>query len=62
MNILRFQVKHLKDGSYVIVDKEYKRWKMPRLAVSLHFKAGIEATDICERLNKEWIRFQRNPE
>ena len=58
----RFQVWQEDDNSYVIVDTEHQQYLMPRLAVSLHFKAGIEAADICERLNKEWQRFVRNPE
>jgi len=59
---MRFITELQLDKSYMVIDTDNLKYRMPRHAVTLHFKFNMDAQHIANELNKEWRRFQANPE
>jgi len=59
----RYTVKKHGDNSdyFSVIDNEHKRWNMPEMAITLYFGDFGSALQIAGLLNKEWLRFLRNP-
>lgn len=60
-NMSRFQVVEHSPRVWKVEDTEYKKWNMPKMAVSIFFGSEIRAQQTANQLNNEWYAFLRNP-